>query len=284
MLLLLVFIIPLGSRAEGSNNAPRGFGLLPLNEIHLEVAYQGEYRVTESEVLEQFPQAVGILSGNFFDTVTGNIINLLIIDGQVINLPSGKINRPVIAQRKEEFGGELFITTATRAWAQETRQELRIALEAGPFLIVNGEDWNEFDIHDPGFYRRTYRAVVGITQDDYFFWKVTSVPYRLQELRETMRKVLANHGKTIKIMMNLDGGNSLRSGAQLPSRLVIIRASQYRNQDESIRKEFLSTELHQMILEFQEVALLNNTIYSRKDPDTGLFIYKSFIFAQNNHN
>lgn len=185
------------------------------NAIKLDVAYNFVRGITEYEAFDKFPKAEAVLTGNFFG---GNLslASLLIIDGKFYHAGSGIKNRATIAQEWLDFGGQIVFVTEN--YARENRNRYRIAIEAGPFLILDGKDYNYWNFADPTFFRWTNRCGVGLTEEGNFFWAWGSGT--LEVFRSNVRAKLGD--QKIKVFMNLDGGSSSDPFIKLPTRLIVM--------------------------------------------------------------
>lgn len=216
-ILLLIFSEVSAEHEKASANllTKTQIRVMPARSVRLDVAYDFVRGVTEYEAFEKFPKAEAVLTGNFFG---GNfsLASLLIIDGRFYHAGSGIKNRPTIAQEWLDFGGNIVFVTEN--YARENRNRYRIAVEGGPFLILDGKDYNDWNFADPSFFRWTNRCGVGLTEDGQFFWARGSGT--LEVFRDNVRAQLGE--QKIKTFMNLDGGSSADPTSKLPTRLVIM--------------------------------------------------------------
>lgn len=214
LLLILTFTAEgtIWAEPNSYNKSKANIGIYNTNKIRLDIITDFRRGVTAYQD-EQFPDAIKILTGNFFNKADFKVATLLIREGKFYHKPSNKKNRPVIAQEKSVLGDKIVITTNTKAW--ENRQRYRVAIEAGPFLIVEGKDWYHFNFRDPSFYRYTRRVGVGLTYDDQFFFAEGSGTL------DQFRNLIKDRVPKIKYLMNLDGGSSAFAYRRLPTRLVI---------------------------------------------------------------
>lgn len=222
---LMIFLLLFGvgiSRAQESDLAiatlHSGIYLVDQGFVDLEIAFDFADGVSMADARDDFPNAIDILTGNFFNRPNRQLATMLIVDGVYYHAPTGIKNRAVIAQEFADLGGQIIITTEQKAC--EDRHCYRIAMEAGPFLIADSVDFDDWDIKDPSFYRSTHRVGVGLMEDGRFFW--LRFYGRLETFREFAKYHLNRGNAKIKHFMCLDGGSSTHQDARLPTRLVIL--------------------------------------------------------------
>lgn len=224
LLFMLVAImslsIPLNVDASLAGNSAYLYQIhvVSANQIKLEVAFNPN-GVTAYQASTQFRNVLDVLPGNFHHGGSLAVAGMLIVDGKKYYKISGKKNRPVIAQEWDDLGGKIILTTIDRAWADRSRY--RVAVEIGPFLIVNGEDWNYFDFPDASSLRYTYRIGIGFTTTGELFWAWGEGT--LPSFRSAIRYKMTDLGYTIDDLANIDGGSSASPGRYLPSRIVITQ-------------------------------------------------------------
>lgn len=183
-------------------------------KIRLELAVDTAHGLSLPRTEAANPNALTVLTGGFHHRWTLAPAGLIIRGGQTEHGKApDRPSRPVIGQLK---GSErIVITTATNA--EVKAHKFRCAVEAGPFLIANCADWNEFDF-EPTFYRPTWRVGVGLLEDGRFFWATSWGT--LEEFRGYVR---ANVSGRILHLILLDGGTSTSPNRHLPTRLIIKR-------------------------------------------------------------
>ena len=228
-LLAFLVLITLAPRAF-AYHSPLRICSAPAKKLYFEISYRLDKRrqpirltavQAEAEaarhlpesVTQRVPKALAVYPANFFHTETYWPGGLLVIPRMnVYQRPSKYPNRPVLAQRHT---GEILFLTNQKAWA--IRSELRIALEAGPFLIVGGQDWNDFSdlADDPHFLDPTERRMIGARRNGEILFIEG-----FGGLRETRQNVRRRY-PDIHTLVNLDGGSSAASQhKRLPTRLI----------------------------------------------------------------
>lgn len=195
-----------------------GIHLMDQGSVNLDVAFDFAQGVSMVEARQSFPEALDILTGNFFNRPNKQLATMLIVGGVYYHAPTGIKNRAVLAQEFSDLGNKIIITTEQKAL--ENRHRYRIAMEAGPFLIADGLNFDDWDIKDPSFYRSTYRVGVGLMEDGRFFW--LRFYGKLATFREFARHYLDSKNSRIKYLMCLDGGSSAHQSMKLPTRLIIL--------------------------------------------------------------
>lgn len=231
LLALLVFITVAPS-------AFAGHGVLQITSaaaerLHLEISYRLDPHnqpiclteaQAEAEALRHISvkpdhnrqiKTVAVLTGSYYHTETNWPGGLLIIPRMhVYQRPSPYPNRPVIAQLTN---GRIAFLTNTRAW--QLRTQLRVAMEVGPFLLVNRRPWNDFTgfADDPYFLPPTIRRLIGQRANGQLIFVKTFGT--LGAIRDQLRRQLPD----LVTLVNLDGGSSAASPTTaLPTRLVIF--------------------------------------------------------------
>lgn len=231
--LVLLALIALAPRAF-AYHPPLQVTSAPADKLYLEISYRLDNQrqpvcltepQAEAEALRyvsaklernRHVKTLAVFTGSFYHTETNWPGGLLIIPRMnVYQRPSSYPNRPVIAQTAS---GEIIFLTNDRAW--QLRTKLRVAMEIGPFLLVNGQPWNDFAgfTNDPYFMPPTIRRLIGQrASGELIFVKAFGT---LGAIRDQLRARFPD----LITLVNLDGGSSATSPTTpLPTRLVVFQ-------------------------------------------------------------
>lgn len=195
----------------------------PKDTVRL-VAVGGTKRVTVADISQRYPDALAILTGPFFDPKSFAISGLRVEQGRLLarqaqrKLPNGTFH---VVRNRMAIGwagkGQLTLALAANLERTWRKRQLTTVYQIGPPLILNGQDWNDWDIADRAFLRDTQRQALGLTTDGELFWafgKGTLESFRAEVASQLKGK--------IAILALLDGGSSASLTKAIPTRFIIL--------------------------------------------------------------